>query len=262
MPDIVAHNALGDKVLARLPEEVAQSIDRDIFRFSIMGPDPYIFYRFFAPHFRHGVNQRSHTMHRTKTAEFLMELAKHSQSMEMFSFLAGFLCHFALDSTTHPYIYGTAEYRSDMHTAIEHRLDVLELERQGKERRELMKLFSSFPDLPEARDAMKTVYGWDDDCFRTGYRHMKLYHWIVKDQHGLLNALCGRAKGDRKAISYRNHLCDGMDLSPFDALADQAVDFGTELVTAAYEYRAGKISGEELRSMIGSRNYAGEIVES
>ena len=154
-----------------------------------MGPDPFIFYRFFAPHFRQGVNKRSHTMHRTKPGEFLMELAKRGQSREMFSYFAGFLCHYAMDSTSQPFIYKTADYQSDMHTAIEHRLDVLELERQRKQRRDLMDLFTQYRKLPEVREAMKSVYGWDDNCYETGYRHMKLYHWIVKDQHGVLNRL-------------------------------------------------------------------------
>ena len=176
MPDIVVHNAMGDKVLAGLSTEISSLIDRDIFGVSVMGPDPYIFYRFFAPSFRHGINQRSHTMHHTKTGQFLMELMKRSQSPDMFSYLAGFLCHYAMDSTSHPFIYEAADNRADMHTALEHRLDVLELERQGKQRRDLMKLFTKFQVLPEVREAMKAVYGWDDDCYAIGYRHMKLYH--------------------------------------------------------------------------------------
>lgn len=88
MHDIVVHNAMGDKVLAGLSTEISSLIDRDIFGVSVMGPDPYIFYRFFALPFRHRINQRSHTMHHTKTGQFLMELAKRSQSPEMFSYPA------------------------------------------------------------------------------------------------------------------------------------------------------------------------------
>ena len=72
MPDIVVHNAMGNKVLKCLDTEIAALIDPDIFKISVMGPDPYIFYRFFAKPFRHGVNKRSHIMHRTKTVAFLM----------------------------------------------------------------------------------------------------------------------------------------------------------------------------------------------
>lgn len=262
MPDIVTHNAMGDKVLCQLPVRIVAEIDYSFFRFSVMGPDPFIFYRFITPHLRHGVNKRSHTMHRTKTADFLVELVRHSRSREMFSFLSGFLCHFAMDSVSHPFIYGLAEYQGPMHTAIEHRLDVMELERQGRQRRDLMKLFTAFPKLPEVKQAMKAVYGWDDDCYEIGYRYMKLFHWLVKDQHGLMNLVFRNFGNKPASLSYRNHLADNLDLSPFEALEKQAVDFGTELITAAYQYRNGDLDEEGFRRIIGDRNYAGERYES
>ena len=257
MPDIVVHNAMGDKVLERLDTEISAFIDRDVFGVAVMGPDPFIFYRFFAPHFRQSVNKRSHTMHRTKPGVFLMELAKRSQSREMFSYFAGFLCHYAMDSTSHPFIYKTADYQSDMHTAIEHRLDVLELERQGKQRCDLMDLFTQYRKLPEVREAMKSVYCWDDNCYETGYRHMKLYHWIVKDQHGVLNRLLCWFPGILSTISYQTRKADHLDLSPFDGLMTEAVEMGVKLITAAYSYRSGVISEDELRAVIGNRSYAG-----
>lgn len=261
MPDIVTHNAMGDKVLCRLPLRILAEIDHDIFHFSVMGPDPFIFYRFFLPHFRHGVNKRSHKMHRTNCNRFLMELLNRSNTREMFSFLAGFLCHFALDSISHPYIYGTANYQADMHTAIEHKLDVLELERQGKQRRDIMKLFTAFPDLQEVRQAMETVYGWNDDYYKIGHRHMKLYHWIVKDQTGVVNLFLHRFPGNLSAISYRNHKCDDMDLSPFDVLEEQAVEFGVNLITAAYQYQHGEIDNDTMLRLIGDKSYAGAAYE-
>ena len=260
MPDIVVHNAMGNRVLTELNTEISSLIDSDIFRFSVMGPDPYIFYRFFAPHFRHDVNKRSTIMHRTKCGEFLMELAKRSKKREMFSFTAGFLCHYAMDSTSHPFINDLAENKGDMHTAIEHKLDVMELERQGKKRSDIMDLFADFPDLPGVKEAMQKVYGWNDETYKLSYRHMKLFHWIVKDQHGVLNACLKRFPGKLSAISYSNNKCDNVDLSGFDALEEQAVAFGVDLITAMFEYCKGKISEERLKTIIGNKSYAGNAV--
>ena len=261
MPDIVVHNTMGDKVLRKLGTEISSIIVPKIFHFSVMGPDPYIFYRFFAPMFRHGINKRSTTMHRTKTGQFLMALAKRSQSKEMFSFTAGFLCHYAMDSTSHPFIYGLAEYKGDMHTAIEHKLDVIELERQGKQRRDIMGLFTAFPDLPEVRAAMKEVYGWDDNAYMIGHRHMKLFHWIIKDQHGILNGIVGWLGGKFAAVSYRTKMADTVDLTPFVGLEEQAVDFGVKLITALYKFRNSEIGERELQEIIGTRSYAGGEAE-
>ena len=262
MPDIVVHNAMGTEVLIRLPIEITAAINHEIFRFAVMGPDPYFCYRFFLPsRFRKGVYRRGGLMHNKKVNMFLMELARRSQSREMFSFLAGFLCHFALDSKTHPYIDSMAAYRDDMHCAIERTLDVMELERSGRERKDIMKLFTKYPVLPEAEQAMETVYGWRDHCFRTGYQDMKIYHWFVKDQSGLLIRILGLLKDQLTVVSYRNHKCDNMDLSGFQHFVDEAVDFGVELIQAAFQYRQGKLSDDEFLKAIGTRNYSGTLYE-
>lgn len=258
MPDIVVHNAMGTEVLLRLPIALAAAIDREIFRFAVMGPDPYFCYRFFLPgRFRKGVDGRGGRMHRKSVNPFLTELARHAKSREMFSFLAGFLCHFALDSRTHPYINSMAAGRPDMHCAIERTLDAAELKRSDREPKDIMKLFTKYPALPEAEQAMQTVYGWRDDCFRVGYRHMKIYHWIVKDQFGLLNRLLEMLPGSRSCLSFRNHLCDNMDLSGFQRLEEEAVEFGVELIRAAYRYRKGELSEEEFVKIIGDCDYSG-----
>lgn len=37
----------------------------------------------------------------------------------------------------------------------------------------------------------------------------------------------------------------------------EAVEMGVKLITAAYSYRSGVISEDELRAVIGNRSYAG-----
>ena len=60
MPDIAIHNAMGDAVLIRLPVEITAAIDYEIFRFAVMGPDPYLVYRFFLPgRFRRGCTKEA-----------------------------------------------------------------------------------------------------------------------------------------------------------------------------------------------------------
>ncbi len=261
MPDIVVHNAMGRKVLNKLSPEIMDLINKDVFYFSVLGPDPFIFYRFFLPCLRHGVNARSNTMHQKKTGQFLMELGAYARNPEIFSFLAGFLCHYALDSISHPFIDDMAKNNYKMHIAIEHKLDVLELERQGKQRRDIMKLFPKFPDLPAVRLSLKNIYGWDDNCYEVGYWYMILYHWFAKDQSGLVNMIFHKAKGKRGAISYRNHLCDDMSLEDFASLENNAVDYAVNLISAAYDYREGIISKEEMQIIVGNRSYSGGRAE-
>lgn len=255
MPDIVVHNAMGEKVLQQLSTEISSIIDYDVFRFALMGPDPYQFYRFCFPPFRRGVNRRSHIMHTTKTDIFLMELAARSQSKEAFSFLAGFLCHYAMDSISHPFICKVANNQGSMHTAIEHKLDVLELERQGKQRKDIVSVFARCPDLPEVREVIQKVYGWNDNCYAVGARYMHLYYWIAKDQHGVLNCVLHRVSGALSSVSYRTEKADKLDLDAFTPLEHNAVERSVQLITAAYEYRNGIICEESLRKIIGNQSY-------
>ena len=261
MPDIVVHNAMGAQVLPRLDPALRNRIDPELFRVGVMGPDPYIYYRFLIPFLRRGVNRRSTAMHHTKVADFLVELAGRSGRDEAFSFLAGFLCHYAMDAAAHPWINLLAGPHSEMHTAIERRLDALELARQGKQRRDLMRLFPPAPKLPELGAALSAVYGWKKDRFRAAWRYARLYHWVVKDQHGLLQRLLGRRRGRAAAISVRTKLADGLDLEPIAALQARAVERGAELITAADRFRHGALDEEALRRLIGGKSYAGVVEE-
>ena len=106
------------KLLECLKPEIAAFIDPSIFCMSVMGPDPFFCYLFFARRFRRGIQLRGKIMHQEKTRAVLIELARRSHSREMFSFLAGFLCHFALDSVAHPYINGKAKSRAYITTRM------------------------------------------------------------------------------------------------------------------------------------------------
>lgn len=275
MPDIVTHNRMGRSVYKKLPEEISSGINRSIFRVGLLGSDPYSKYRFFAPPLRRGIHKRMVTMHREKTGDFLTEMAKYSRSPEMFSYLAGFLCHYALDSTTHPYINKTAEYQGYMHAAIERRIDVLELEKLGMKLadRPISRLFFT-PYLPKSMQqdydtVMKNVYGWEDGWgrFRESYHDLRLYYLIIEDPNGALNMVCSRAplglyKGRVKVLSFQNDICDEMSFDEFYELMNVSVDRAVKYIEAAYAFRSGDLSEEDLRKIIGNKMYNGEEGES
>lgn len=285
MPDLVVHNSMGDHVLDGLPEVIRAEIDSDVFHVGVLGPDPFFFYRFFVLPLAHGVDKRGKIMHHCRTGAFLMQLAREcgvtdsqvegitADQKKAFSYLAGFLCHYALDSTAHPYINGLAAKRPGMHTAVERKLDRIALKRQGRTPKDIMRLFRPFPDLPEIRRAMKAIYGWDDDLFRVSYRHMKLFNWFIKDEHGVLakitKSMSGvlamvtkQEAGFIAAVSYRNHQADDIDVGGFDPLEHEAVGFAVKLITAAYDCRAGRISEQSLADTIGNRDYSGGNAKS
>lgn len=275
MSDIIIHNRMGRSVYKRLPAEISGQIDKEIYRVGLLGPDPYAAYRFFAMPFRHGVHEWMSVMHDEKTADFLVEMAKAAKTREMFSYLAGFLCHYALDTTVHPYIDRLADNTGYMHVAIEHKLDLMELDKMGMDLRDRPITRNFYPPfLPKSMqgdldEVFKKVYGWDDAyrMMKASYRHHKMFYYLAEDPHGLIDRAFGGAPRDLiggrlVTISYRSHLCDGMTFDEFDGLRKKAVHKAIRLIEGADSFRKGTLSEAALRDMIGHTDYSGRPVTS
>ena len=252
MSDIIIHNRMGRSVYKRLPAEISGQIDKEIYQVGLLGPDPYAAYRFFAMPFRHGVHEWMSVMHDEKTADFLVEMAKAAKTSEMFSYLAGFLCHYALDTTVHPYIDRLADNTGYMHVAIEHKLDLMELDKMGMDLRDRPITRNFYPPfLP------KSMQGDLDEVF----------YYLAEDPHGLIDRAFGDAPRDLiggrlVTISYRSHLCDGMTFDEFDGLRKKAVHKAIRLIEGADSFRKGTLSEAALRDMIGHTDYSGRPVTS
>jgi len=246
MPDIVVHASMGAKAFDRL----GMDLDREIFRFGLLGPDPYLFYNFFVPPFRHRANRYSSVMHRQRTGDFLAALAKRGKRPEAFAWLAGFLCHYALDAGTHPYIIGLAKGDIAIHIAIEHKLDLLD---GGPIRIP--------PFLPpsmraDVEDTIGAIYGWPDawEKLEAGHRHMAPFYRLAWDERGALNRALGWSRR-ASALSYKSHACDGMDLGGFWPLYDAAIEAAVGYVRAAAAFVRGDIDEAGFRAVVGSRSY-------
>lgn len=248
MPDIAVHTQFGAEVIDRLQAD----IDRRIYDFGLLGPDPYLFYRWYIPPFRNRVSRYASVMHRTRTGEFLIELANRAvNNSEVFSYLCGFLCHYALDSTAHPYINSLAHNSGAMHMAIEHKLDLMSGEN-----------IRIPPFLPESmhRDiggAITRIYGWGDawEMLREGRRCMASFYLVVTDKSGRLDRIAEKTHSKLRLVSYKSKAIDGMDLSGFEPLYQKALDNAVGFITAARSFVAGELTEDRLREILGSRSY-------
>ena len=248
MPDIVVHASFGAEVL----ERTGLDVDRNIYNFGLLGPDPYLFYRFYLPPFRHHANRYSSVMHRERTGEYLTALARRAKgNHEVFSYLAGFLCHYALDANTHPYIIRKARNSAAMHMAIEHKLDNM----NGGS-------IKVPPFLPESMKdavggAIKEVYGWDDawEKLRQGHRDMTPFFYLVEDKSGKLDFIARKTHSKLALVSYRSKAIDNMDLRGFDRLYRRALDDAVRYIEASKAFIDGETDEAQLRAVIGSRSY-------
>ena len=189
MPDIAMHRHMGQMVLERLPF----SVDRDAFLLGVKGPDDWYSTRMLHPKARRHFYRLGLSMHRNGTGAFLGKLAEYSRGNEaMFAFTAGFIAHWCLDKTAHPYIEYRAEEKPFGHTLIERELD----RRIDPSPRPLtkVKLTSYPPAMKEGLEAAYALAGLENswDALNRAARDTWRFQWFVEDPHGILKALIRR----------------------------------------------------------------------
>ncbi|MDO5540893.1 MAG: zinc dependent phospholipase C family protein [Eubacteriales bacterium] len=125
MPTTYAHDLFGKMVYHKLEPEIQQIIERHKMSYIIglHGPDILFYTR---PFHRNRVNRLGFRLHGEIAADFFekgKEICRENQNEEVLAYLLGFVCHFMLDSTCHPYIYKYMEKTGAAHDEIETELD-------------------------------------------------------------------------------------------------------------------------------------------
>lgn len=249
MPDIIVHASMAREVLNRCGIQ----LNTDRFYLGCYGPDPFLMYHFTGG-FRKRVYLLGSTMHETRTGDFLIELTKASADL---SYVAGFLCHYALDSTMHPLVRRyVPKDKGYLHMAIEHRLEVMD---GGKF------VWPKYLDAETERmvgSVIEKVYGFPRPMkkFKAGYRDLKIFSLIAEDRHRILCRLFRR--GTLGAISYHTKLADDFDLSQFEALKELATERAAGFIEGIQRYKNGDIGEDELRAIIGNKSYSGDDAEA
>ena len=287
MPDPTVHVSFGREVLASLPEEVRGRIAAGSCTFALFGPDVWFLYKPVGGH-----ESRGRRMHTTRPGLFLTSLLRRARNSaaraELFSYLAGFLCHYALDSTTHPYIiYVTADRyvfpRS--HMCFEHALDAAVMKRDGLWGTNHPVTDHYFPRvrLPESIredvDAVyKAVYGWEH-CWKDMNRACLRYRWcfrIMENPRGFAARITRltRIRTLRSLIYSESFFLDKDPENlehrtwrhPFDPtvtssesfpeMRERARRFAVDAITAAYRFLwQGEGTEESVSALIGDRSY-------
>lgn len=118
MPAFATHEIFGEEVLKEIPERrVRQAVlrHRNVFHIGCQGPDLFFYNPFFHRFAGQSLGSRMHEEGAGRFfASFLESLLKQRdrESTEIgISYLLGFLSHYVLDTSLHPYIYGSIDYR-------------------------------------------------------------------------------------------------------------------------------------------------------
>lgn len=113
MPSTMTHTYFGLDVYNQLPSYCQQKIKNKIeyFKLFCQGSDPFMFYHFFLGKKAKKVGQIQSQMHHTNTQKFFLAIlntilqSQLQNDEEVMAYLYGYICHYYLDYTTHPYIF-------------------------------------------------------------------------------------------------------------------------------------------------------------
>ncbi len=136
MPAFYTHAKFGEEVLKQLNPElrIAAQNYPQLFFIGLQGPDILFYYKGYK---KNHVAETGFGQHHKKGKDFFepaLEIARKSFNPEAsFSYLAGFICHFTLDSQCHPYI-GTVEVNKGIsHAEIESEVDRYLMIKDGRD---------------------------------------------------------------------------------------------------------------------------------
>jgi len=117
MPATITHAYFTKDVYDVLPEEIQNKIDLNRFKMFGQSVDALQFYNLFSILPGKSIRKLHHYFHDNNTRDFFINLIRYIKTnnldndKDVCSFLAGFICHYVLDSTVHPYvIYKTGKF--------------------------------------------------------------------------------------------------------------------------------------------------------
>lgn len=134
MPTTYAHDVFGRAVLQKLPEEPGRIIREHLmcYLIGLHGPDILFYYH---PFHKNEVSDTGHRMHGEIASGFFARCKRkylETGDGAVLAYTMGFICHYMLDSSCHPYIYAYTDRTGATHAEIETELDRVLMERNGK----------------------------------------------------------------------------------------------------------------------------------
>lgn len=287
MPDAAVHAAFGREVLSSLAPEIREMICPDSWNFGLFGPDLWFMHK---PWLRR--EGRGRQMHTSRPGAFLTALLERARvsacRKELFSWLAGFLCHYSLDSVTHPYIIYTTtqEYHYPRcHMSFEHELDMRQIGRDNvpDTKHPVTGFYLPAVSLPpvirtDVDAVFEQTYGWKN-CWKAMNRSARRYRFcyrLLENPFGLTARLARGTKHPLlRSLAYTESHFHGMDVEntehrlwrhshdetlnytdSFPEMRERARLQAVNLIESSFRYLwQNKGSPEEIAALIGNKSY-------
>lgn len=235
MADIYLHSKLAKVVV----KELDIPLNENLVLMGTQGPDPL--YYIVSKKDRQDYKYYADRMHDTNTRLFfsnMISYIKGHYSVDAYSWLIGFICHYALDVSIHPYVYyNTGVYKKDdphthsyrgLHLKFERSIDAAMIQKDfhiPSRKFSLHKGYFPKTEIPEdvckvMTYTLKNTYGKDNGglmyckAIRKMYKNVK---GLIKDRYGIKKAayklvdLFGTNNMFLQDLSFFNHVEKGID---------------------------------------------------
>ena len=134
MPATYAHYRFGSQMLQLMPADISRTAKRyrRLYDVGLHGPDIFFYYR---PGLPGKARVLGHKFHIQSGKEFFGRVCRGLRlepSEAASAYLYGTLCHYALDTASHPYVEAQCQDGLLTHTRLETEFDAFLLDRDGK----------------------------------------------------------------------------------------------------------------------------------
>lgn len=173
MPAVISHYLQAERVLDIYLKHGGVPVDRDAFLWGAQGPD-FLFCQIFFPWRKTlGMKKLGIRMHRENPIPMLSAMrdyvAENPDDNIVRSYYFGFLCHYSLDRTAHPFVYAQVDAlkcqyprcrSAFLHSKIETALDVILLRYERGELPTEFRLKKAFPKNRVVRQRIASLYSF------------------------------------------------------------------------------------------------------
>jgi hypothetical protein len=238
MPSTFTHSIFALDVYDKLDKTSQEKIKNNIEELKLFaqGPDIFLFHDIAKLTRKIAVSDFGKTVHRNKTREFFINAVtyikknKLEDNYDVIAFLYGFICHYVLDSTCHPFIiYKSGIYKKDnreslkyigLHDDMDSAIDAYFINnklkikpRKYKPHKYISELKAFSPELNKIIDyTFKETFQWDNvsKIYFKSYKRMKkiyrAYRYdpfkIKRSFYSFINKITPKKVKDLKWLSY------------------------------------------------------------
>lgn len=164
MPAATTHVEFAKEILRKYPQYAEKIHNRQMFYLGSQGPDMLFFSH--ASVFPGSLHKYGNQMHGTKVYEVLSFFEEYAgKDPDLYSYIQGYLCHYALDSTAHPLIFAVTDacVKRDggitgvTHVGLEAEIDVWILSQRGRLPRDY-DVFDYLKVQPKDKEKLAKMY--------------------------------------------------------------------------------------------------------